>query len=445
MNLHRLLLERNKNNNPIKVGLIGAGKFGTMFLSQARTTTGIHIVGIADLNVEQAKKNCLKSGWKQEKFEAGSYEEALAKGKTFIGEDSERLIKTHGIEVIVEATGNPTTGISHCLQCIENGVHIVMVNVEADVLAGPLLASKALKAGVCYSLAYGDQPALICEHVDWARAIGFEVTCAGKGTRYLPSYHESTPDTVWENFGWDLEVVRRGGLNPKMFNSFIDGTKSGIEMTAVCNATGLTPQSDGLSFPPASRFELADICKPKEFGGKVEKSGTTEVVSSLQRDGTSVPNHLQVGTYVVVEADTDYVKYCFEEYTMLPDQSFRFAALYRPIHLIGLELGISIASTVLRNEPTGSPLGFQSDVVTTAKKKLHQGEILDGEGGYCVWGRQMPAIESIKAGCLPLGLANEVKLNRDVSAGEQICWKDVEIDMNQQAVKIRREMENLFS
>ena len=445
MNLHRLLLERHQNNNPIKVGLIGAGKFGTMFLSQARTTTGIHIVGIADLDIQKAKENCLRSGWKKEQFEAQTYEQALEKNSTCIAEDSEKLIKTQGIEVIIEATGNPIIGISHCLQCIENGVHIVMVNVEADVLAGPLLASKAKKAGVCYSLAYGDQPALICEHVDWARAVGFKVTCAGKGVRYLPDFHTSTPDTVWQNFGWDLDVVKRGGLNPKMFNSFIDGTKASIEMAAVCNATGLIPQSNGLSFPPSSRFELADICKPKEFGGKLEHFGTTEVVSSLNRNGKYVENHLQVGTFVVVEADSEYVRNCFEEYTMLPDKSFRFSALYRPIHLIGLELGISVASTVLRNEPTGSPLGFQSDIVATAKKKLNQGEILDGEGGYCVWGKQMPANESIKRDLIPIGLANEVRLKRDILMGEHICWNDVEINMNQQAVKIRREMEDLFS
>ena len=445
MNLYKLLLERNEKNNPIKVGLIGAGKFGTMFLSQARTTKGIHVVGIADLNIEQAKTNCLKAGWAKEQFETNSYEEALKNQKTFISDDSERLINSNVIEVIIEATGNPIFGISHALQCIKNGLHIVMVNVEADVLAGPLIALEAQKAGVCYSLAYGDQPALICEHVDWARAIGFKVVCAGKGTRYLPKFHESTPDTVWDNFGWDLEVVNRGGLNPKMFNSFIDGTKSSIEMTAVCNATGLKPQSNGLTFPPSSRFELADICKPIEFGGSIEKSGTTEVVSSLNRDGSSVENHLQVGTYIVIEGETDYVKHCFEEYTMLPDKSFRFSSFYRPTHLIGLELGISIASTVLRNEPTGSPISFQSDVVATSKKNLKNGEILDGEGGHCVWGKQMPALESVKAGCLPLGLANDIKLNKDVSIGEKIYWEDVEIDMHQQAVKIRKEMEKLLN
>ncbi len=160
-----------------------------------------------------------------------------------------------------------------------------MVNVEADAVAGPLLARKAKAAGVVYSLAWGDQPALICEHVDWARAAGFKVIAAGKGTRYEPHYHKSNPDNVWDILDKYLNISDRKSINPKMFNSFVDGTKSGIEMTAVCNATGLVPQSDGLGFPPATRFELADICKPKSAGGTLEKEGVTEVTSSVYRDG----------------------------------------------------------------------------------------------------------------------------------------------------------------
>ena len=155
-----------------------------------------------------------------------------------------------------------------------------------------------------------------------------------------------------------------------MFNSFVDGTKSGIEMTAVCNATGLVPQSDGLGFPPATRFELADICKPKSEGGTLEKAGVTEVTSSVYRDGRDVPHHLALGTYVVFEGETEYARRCFKEYAMLPDKSGKYAALYRPIHMIGLELGISVASCALRNEPTGAPTGFRSDVVATAKRAL---------------------------------------------------------------------------
>ena len=444
MNLNRMLLKRQSEGQSIRVGLIGAGKFGTMFLAQALKTSGIHIVGIADLEPEKAGGNCLRTGWSKEQISADSYGKALQEGSTCISDDSQKLIQTDGMEVIIEATGNPAAGISHCLNSIENGLHIVMVNVEADAVAGPLLAMKAQDAGVCYSLAYGDQPALICEHVDWARACGFQVVCAGKGTRYHPEFHASTPETVWENFGWNDEFAIRGGLNPKMFNSFIDGSKSGIEMTAVCNATGLVPQPDGLGFPPSSRYELAEVCKPKKFGGAVALKGTTEVVSSLKRDKSAVPDHLQFGTYVVVEADTDYVRFCFEEYDMLPDQSFRFSAFYRPTHMIGLELGISVASTALREESTGAPTGFRSDAAATAKRDLKQGEILDGEGGYCIWGKQIPAEASLKRGCLPLGLASDVKLKRDIARGEQICWSDVEMDMNQQAVRIRQEMEQVF-
>ncbi len=445
MNLSRMLAKRADEGNPVRVGIIGAGKFGAMYLSQARLTRGTHILGIADLDPARAKDQLRHIGWEPERYAATGFADAFEHGTTFVTDDSEALIRADGLEVLIDATGDPAVGIKHCLMAIEHGRHVVMVNVEADVVAGPLLAAKAEAAGLVYSLAWGDQPALICEHVDWARSIGFKVVCAGKGTRYLPRHHQSTPDTVWENFGFDEDLVTRGRLNPKMFNSFIDGTKSGIEMTAVCNATGLRPQSDGLHFPPSSRLELAEVCKPRSAGGQVEFAGTTEVVSSLYRDGSDVPVHLQFGTYVVVEAETDYATYCFEEYRMLHDSSFRYAALYRPTHLIGLELGVSVASVALRKEPTGSPIGFFSDVVATAKRDLKAGETLDGEGGFCVWGKQTPADASLQHGYLPLGLAHNVKLKRDVKLGERLAWADVEVDETSQAVKVRREMEARFA
>jgi predicted homoserine dehydrogenase-like protein len=444
LNLSRLLREREAAGRPVRVGLIGAGKFGTMFLSQVRRTPGMHLVGLADLNVERARRQLSSCGWEPERFAASSLADALGTRRTHVLPDAEALISFPEIEVVIEATGDPKAGIRFCLKAIEHGKHIVMVNVEADVVAGPLLARRARDAGVIYSLAWGDQPALICEHVDWARACGFEVVSAGKGTRYHPSFHQSTPDTVWENFGLAPETAARGGMNPKMFNSFIDGTKSGIEMTAVCNATGLTPQPDGLSFPPSSAYDLAKVCKPKSAGGVLAHAGTTEVVSSLNRDRSPVPNHLQMGTYVVVRSGHDYVRRCAEEYNFLPDETFEHMALYRPTHMIGLELGISVASVALRNEPTGAPTGFRSDVVATAKRDLRAGEILDGEGGYCVWGKQTPAERSLDEGFLPLGLAHDVKLKRDIAAGERLKWSDVEYDADDFAVRVRREMEAAF-
>ncbi len=445
MNLHRMLADRKAEGRPVTVGLIGAGKFGTMFAAQVRTTAGMQLAGIADLNVERARSQLQTAGWPAEQYAASSLEDALKTGRTFVTDDSDALIAHPAIEVIIEATGDPRTGIRLCLATIAAGKHIVMVNVEADALAGPLLARRARETGVVYSLAWGDQPALICEHVDWARACGFTVVSAGKGTRYHPTYHASTPDTVWDILDSYLKIDDRGSINPKMFNSFIDGTKSAIEMTAVCNATGLASQEGGLSFPAASRFEHAEICKPRSAGGVLEKAGVTEVTSSVTRDGQEVPHHLAMGTYVVIEAESDYGRRCFREYNMLQDSSGRYASLYRPIHMIGLELGISVASAALRREPTGAPSAFNSDVVATAKRDLVPGEILDGEGGFCVWGKQTPAQRSLEAGYLPLGLAHGVRLKTAIAVGAPIGWNDVEYAPDDIAVRIRREMEAAFA
>jgi predicted homoserine dehydrogenase-like protein len=250
---------------------------------------------------------------------------------------------------------------------------------------------------------------------------------------------------VWDILDKYMKIRDRNSINPKMFNSFVDGTKSGIEMTAVCNATGLHAQSEGLSFPPATRFEHAEICKPRSAGGVLEKAGVTEVTSSVYRDGTDVPHSLVMGTYVVFESDSAYTQECFREYSMLPDASGKYACLYRPIHMIGLELGYSVASAALRKEPTGAPICFNSDVVATAKRDLKAGEMLDGEGGFCVWGKQTPADASLEQGYLPLGLAHNVKLKTDVKLGQRLKWSDVEYDPNSLAVKVRREMEAAFA
>jgi predicted homoserine dehydrogenase-like protein len=445
MNLSFMLRDRAAANNPIRIGQIGAGKFGTMFLSQCRLTPGMHLVGLADLMPARARERLLGVQWPAEQIDARSLGDALKTAKTHITDDAMSLIACPEIDVIVEVTGDPAVGIRHAMAAIEAGKHVVMVNVEADALAGPLIAKRAREKGVVYSMAWGDQPALICEHVDWARTCGFQVVAAGKGTRYNTHYHRSNPDTVWDILSKYLQIEDRSHINPKMFNSFIDGTKSGIEMTAVCNATGLVPQTNGLAFPPASRFELSDVCKPRADGGTLEKAGVTEVVSSVTRDEKEIPHHLSMGTYVVVTSESAYSRQCFGEYAMLRDKSGKYAALYRPTHMIGLELGMSVASAALRKEPTGTSRYFNSDVVATAKRALKKGEILDGEGGFCVWGKQTPAEVSLREGLLPLGLASSVKLKADIPEGQLLKWSDVEIDTSDPAYKFRREMEAAFA
>lgn len=442
--LHSLLRARSAAGTPLRVGLIGAGKFGTMFLAQARRVPGLHVLGVADLDAQRARDALLRAGWPEAQFAAASLPEALSAGTTYVGEDAPALIAAGGLDVIVEATGVPAAGIAHCLLAIDYGRHIVMVNVEADALCGPILAQRAAAAGLVYSLAYGDQPALICEQVEWARACGFEVVAAGKGTRYLPAYHHSTPDTVWDHYGLTAAEAAQGGMNPQMFNSFLDGTKSAIEMAAVANAAALTPQPDGLRFPPAGVDDLPTLMRPELEGGALAHGGTVEVVSSLNRDGSPVARDLRWGVFVSFVAPDDYIRRCFAEYGLLTDASGRYTALYRPYHLIGMELTISVLRVGLRGEPTGTPTDFRGDVVAVAKKDLAEGEALDGEGGYTVYGRLLPAAASLAAGGLPIGLAHSLRMRRPVPAGQIVRWDDVLYEPNTPAVRMRRLMERTF-
>jgi predicted homoserine dehydrogenase-like protein len=233
-------------------------------------------------------------------------------------------------------------------------------------------------------------------------------------------------------------------MNPQMFNSFLDGTKSAIEMAAIANATGLDVPAGGLLFPPCGVDDLPHVMRPRDNGGVLEKSGVVEVVSSLERDGRPVFRDLRWGVYVVLEAPNDYAADCFRQYGLKTDASGRYAAMYKPYHLIGLELNISILSAALRGEPTGQPHGFRGDVAAVAKRNLRAGEMLDGEGGYTVWGKLMPAAASLEAGALPIGLAHRVKLKRDVAHGAVVRWEDVEIDAGTDAVATRRAMEKRF-
>ena len=443
MNLFYKLQILATQGKPLRIGLIGAGKFGSMYLSQVPRTPGVHLVGIADLQPEHARRALEHVGWEAERFNAVTLEQAAKNGTTAIVEDSFALIASPFIDIVIDATGHPGAGIAHVLACCEFKKHIIMVNVEADALAGPLLKRKADAAGIIYSLAYGDQPALICEMVDWARAAGFEVIAAGKGTKYLPTYHASTPDTVWQHYGLSAGDAEKGGMNAQMFNSFLDGTKSAIEMAAVANATGLAAP-DGLSFPPVGVDELAHMLKPKEDGGILAQRGQVEVISSLERDARPVLRDLRWGVYVTFAAGSEYVERCFKEYGLITDASGKYSSMYKPFHLIGLELGISVASIGVRGEATGAPNDWRGDVVATAKRDIAIGEILDGEGGFTVYGKLMPAQASLRLGGLPLGLAHGVKVIRPVKAGQAVCWADVAYDKAALPVRFRREMEAVF-
>ena len=445
MSLYTQLQQRQAEGRPIRVGLIGAGKFGSMYLSQIPRTPGVHLAGIADLSPANARANLARVGWEAARTEAASLDAALKGGTTHVGEDWQALVRHPQIDVIVECTGHPIAAVDHCLEAFAHGKHVVNVTVEADAFCGPLLARKAAEAGVLYSLAFGDQPALICDLVDWARTCGFPVVAAGRGHKWQSHFCESTPDTVWDNWGLTREQAVRGGLNPKMFNSFLDGSKPSIESTAVANACGLHAPSDGLLFPSASIDQIPNVTRPRGEGGVLERKGMVEVVNSLEPNGRPIDYEIRMGVWVTVEGESEYIRNCFEEYKAKTDDSGRYFTLYKRWHLIGLEVGMSVASVALRGEPTGVATCWNADVVATAKRDLKPGEILDGEGGYTVWGKLLPAETSMRIGGLPLGLAHDVKLTRPVKKGQSLTWADVAIDTSTRAWQVRKQMEDLFS
>jgi predicted homoserine dehydrogenase-like protein len=444
MNLHRLLQDRHAAGRPVRAVLIGAGKFGSMYLSQARRTPGLQVLAVADLAPERARASLARVGWEADRYAARSIDAAAKAGTTCVTDDAMAAIAHPATEVVIDSTGSPAAGIAHVLACCEHRKHVVMVNVEADALAGPLLARRAQEAGIVYSLAYGDQPALICELVDWARAAGFTVVAAGKGTKYLPAYHAATPATVWGHYGFSEEMVAKGDFNAQMFNSFLDGTKSGLEMAAVANATGLTPAPEGLAFPPCGVDDLPRILRPRASGGSLHHAGQVEVISSVERDGRPVFRDLRWGVYVTFAAEHEYVRRCFQEYGIVTDPSGEYARCTSR----ATSSGSSSASASRAWRCAGKPRAPRPAGGATASPppsaRSRPGRCSTARAatrcGASSWRRATPP----RSARCRSGLAHKMKLKRDVPEGGAVSWDDVDYDASSQAVRIRREMEKLF-
>ena len=411
----------------ISIAFIGCGKFISMFLSQFNQLQKIKIDSIVDLNIDRAKQNCKNSGLSDQTIQQINYSKSLDE------------ILNREIDIFIEATGNPLVGTKHAVKIINHKKNIIMVNVEADILCGKYLSDLAIKNNVIYSMAYGDQPSLIMEQIEWARLNGFHVTCAGKGTKYHPNFEYSTPDTVWGHYGLTKErAEKESGMNPKMFNSFLCGDKSAIEMCAVSNASNLKCPDNGLTFPPIGVYDIAKKMVPKSFGGLIDHDGQVEVISSIDLEKKDIPHDLRWGVYIVIKAQNEYVKNCFKDYGMVNDSSGNFSAIWRPYHYVGLELAQSIYSIALDQKATGQTKYFNADVVSLAKKDLNPGDTLDGEGGYCARGRLTTAKESVKNDYLPLGLTDNAKVIQPVKKDQFIKFSDVEINYIDE-VKVARE------
>ena len=430
MFLHTKLETRT---DPIRIAFIGCGKFVSMFLAQYNHLNKIQIDSIVDINITQAKKNCLNSGLSSESIEKINFSNSLDE------------ILDKNIEIFIEATGNPIIGTVHAHKIINNKKHVILVNVEADITCGKYLSDLAKDNNVICSMAYGDQPSLILEQIEWARLNGFEVVCAGKGTKYHPSFEYSTPDTVWDHYGLTKErAENESGMNPKMFNSFLCGDKSAIEMCAVSNAADLKCPNNGLTFPPIGVYDIAKKLIPKSEGGLIDHSGQVEVISSIDLDKNDILNDLRWGVFIVIKAQNDYVKNCFKDYGMVTDSSGSYSAIWRPYHYIGLELAQSIYSISLDNKATGYTKNFNAEVASIAKKDLKVGEKLDGEGGYCARGRLISSSNSKKNKNLPLGLTDNSIMKKEVLKDEFISIDDVELNLQKEIIEARDYQFNLI-
>ena len=417
----------------ISIAFIGCGKFISMFLSQYNQLKKIRIDTIIDLNIEQAKKNCLNSGLSKETI--GEI--------NFVNSIDEALDRN--IEIFIEATGNPIVGTVHAVKIIKQKKNLILVNVEADVTCGKYLADLAKENNVICSMAYGDQPSLIMEQIEWARLNGFSVVCAGKGTKYHPEFEYSTPDTVWGYYGLSKERAEiESGMNPKMFNSFLCGDKSAIEMCAVSNAANLKCPSNGLTFPPVGVYDIAKKLIPKEEGGLIDYEGQVEVISSIDLNKKDIPNDLRWGVYIVIKAQNQYVKNCFKDYGMVTDVSGNYSAIWRPYHYIGLELAQSIYSIALDQKATGQIVNYNADVAAYAKKDLKAGDRLDGEGGFCARGKLITSKKSKDEKILPLGLTDGAIVKKDINKDQSIRLNDVELNLPEDVVKARQYQYNLI-
>ena len=431
MFLHTKLENRKE---PIRIAFIGCGKFVSMFLAQYNHLDKIQIDSIVDLNLDRAKKNCINSGIKPSLIDKINFTNSL--------DDT----LDRNIEIFIEATGNPIIGTVHAVKIIKNKKNLILVNVEADITCGKYLSDLAKENNVICSMAYGDQPSLILEQIEWARLNGFSVVCAGKGTKYHHTFEYSTPDTVWSHYGLTKERAEiESGMNPKMFNSFLCGDKSAIEMCAVSNAADLKCPKNGLTFPPIGVYDIAKKMIPKSEGGLLDFEGQVEVISSIDFEKKDIVNDLRWGVYIVIKAQNEYVKNCFKDYGMVTDASGNYSAIWRPYHYIGLELAQSIYSIALDNRATGLTKNYNADVASYAKKNLKKGDKLDGEGGFCARGRLITSEKSKREKILPLGLTDNAILIRDINKDDVIKLNDVDLNLPEDVVKARDYQYNILN
>lgn len=426
MSLMSLMSERLADGRPLRIGLIGADKFASLFLAQARHLPPLHVAAISHPDIERAHTALALAMWPPAKAVARSLSEAFATGGTWVTDDPMAMLEQTGLDVVIEATNSPQAA-GNALAAMANDIHVIMASIEADAALGPYLARQARLQGVIYSLAYGDQPSLICEMVDWARACGFEIAAAGRGIAWKPGHESVTPDQVWSHLGITPEQARAKDLDPRTATASLDGTRAALELASVCNATGLLPPAGGLTCPPCGTHDLPHIFRPAHDGGRLENMGVVEAASCLEPDGRAVHGGLRWGVFATFTSPSPHSTLSFAEYGLLTDSSGCYAARWRPHRLAGLEATLSVASVCLRGEHTGCPRDWIADVASVAKVNLPAGAILDGIGGSSVRGVLVRAGQAVATNSLPVSLSQGAVLRNPVIAGQTITLADVDL------------------
>ncbi|MEM7134075.1 MAG: SAF domain-containing protein [Chloroflexota bacterium] len=440
----QLLAERAANNNPIRVAIIGAGKFGGGTIAQISLMKGIEVSVVADLNLSHARIAFAASHIDEDELQvaknANDIDDTIRSGKRAVIEDGLAVSHSDLVDAVVEATGIPDVGARMAYEAITNGKHVVMVNVEADVTIGPILRRLADSAGVTYTCVDGDQPGCTMNIIEWATALGFEIVAAGRGTIFLDDDRAGTPDTVPERFGFSDEMLERRSINLKMFNTFRDGTKAQVEMTALANMAGLVPDVRGMHEPSVNLADIPQRFSLQDEGGLLSQTGVIELANSVGADGqTMLPDPLKMGVFAVIRTEHPFIQEDMQMYHLHPGGNGNNYLLYRPYHLVAIEAPISIAQAVLFNKPTGTPLPTpMAEVITVAKRPLEEGETLDGGGGYTVNGISEKATIAHRERLLPLGLAYGARLNADVEEGQAITYDMVELKTDTFVYKLRQ-------
>lgn len=443
------LAERERAGKPVRVGIVGAGKFGSAVAHQLSRMAGVRLVALADLFPDKATAVFVRNGLDAEDvIHAGdptAIARAMDSGKVAVTDDPLALCAAP-LDVIVEATGVPENGARIGAAAIAGGKHIVMVNMETDVAVGPLLHHRAKAAGVIYTVADGDQPGCIMRLVDWAQALGLEVVVAGRGTRRFSFDREGDPDEAFARYGFAPELIREQQLNAQMYNSFRDGSKSQIEMCSVANMTGLIPDIRGMHEPSATISDLATVFSLQAEGGVLNEFGVVELANAVAPDGMTVlPNHLDIGVFIVVRTDHARIAQDLGFYGLKMGPDGTTAAHYRPYHLCGIEAPLSIAEAGLYGKSTGAPIGVPvADVIAVAKRDLKAGDLLDGSGGKTVYGLIERADIARAENLLPLTLTDSVRLTCSVAADQPITYAMIERPADSFLWSLRAEQDEMF-